>query len=259
MLKMLRFDFYKIFKSKALLSVFIVTLGLAILDPLILFDKTDYSILPSLFYWNCLGFLPITFVVPFVSKDFSSKYIKNVYSSYSFADKIYYILSKVVYIFAMCVIWFLLRFASHSIFTLIRSAAADEKIVFVFVDLLNHPNATLNEFVSNGLFYYFSQMMGCFAEGMLCMFLCVLLKKEYIVIIVVVLYWFVLSGLVYGLIGDTANYFKDNLSIFGMVGGIIGSILQLSMWEITQRVLACLGYSASFTVLGWLSFFKRSY
>lgn len=265
MLKMLRFDFYKIFKSKALLSVFIVTLCLAFLDPalsVLIMDRVYSPFLVDLSRFMFLDFFIFIFVVPFVCKDFSSKYIKNTYSSYSFADKIYYVLSKIVYIFAICVIWFLLRFVSHLIVNLIQSAVLDYKFKFEYYDPgLNY--GTLVVGWSDALYKYFCMLVNCFAKGMFCMFLCMLFKREYIVIVLMVLYWMFLTDLLYGALcsamGQVEGWsFVRNFTIYGMADYLPGDGA-VTMARLTQNTLVSFGYSGVFAVLGWLCFFKRSY
>ena len=253
MLKMLKFDFYKIFKSKALLSVFIVTLCLAFLDPLLfvlIYSGAYLPFLEDLSQWLFLDFFIFIFVVPFVCKDFSSKFIKNTYSTYSFADKIYYVLSKIVYIFAMCVIWFLLRFASHLTIKFIYSAVSNSKFQFENI----HHGAS----VDIGLFKYFCMMINCFARGILCMFLCMLFKREYIVIVLMVLYWMFLTDLIYNALisamGEIEGWtFVKNFTIYGMADQLPGDS-DVAMPRLVQNMLVSFGYSGVFAVLGWLCF-----
>ena len=261
MLKMLRFDFYKIFKSKALLSVFIVTLGLAVLDPLLTVVRRGIYLpfLEELSQWTFLDIMIIIFIVPFVCKDFSSKFIKNTYSSYSFADKIYYVLSKVIYICAVCVIWFLLRFVTHLIINAIQSAVFNCKFEFESF-APNIDNGVLLISAADGLFMYFCVMTICFAKGMLCMFLCMLFKREYIVIILMAIFWFgfvdLLLEVVMGI--DKAKYFIKNFTIYGIESYVVGNG-NISISQMAKFVYVLLGYSGIFTILGWLCFVKRSY
>ena len=257
MLKMLKFDFYKIFKSKALLSVFIVSRCVAFLDPLssALIYKNDASpFLDHISQWMAFEIFIFIFVVPFVCKDFSSKFIKNTYSSYSFADKLYYVLSKAIYIFAICVIWFLLHFASYLICDLIECAI--EKRVFEFVSTLTYSTPWNIE-----LFRYFCLMINCFARGMLCMFLCMLFKREYIVIVLIVLYTFFLNDLLYqGLynaMGEIKGHeFVWNYTIYGMSDRLPGDG-GVKMARLTNNMYVMFGYSFGFIVLSWLCFIAR--
>ena len=56
------------------------------------------------------------FIIPFVTKDFSSKFTKNLVPDYSLSDRIFYVLSKFVYIVAFCVLYMLLQFIVEIIF-----------------------------------------------------------------------------------------------------------------------------------------------
>ena len=86
MLKMLKFDFYKIFKSKMLLSFFIITLCLVFVSPLMfhIASESGDSVYASLYHQSSI-FVGTSwiFIVPFVAKEFSSKYTKNFTANYS--------------------------------------------------------------------------------------------------------------------------------------------------------------------------------
>lgn len=114
MKNILKFDLYKLVKSK---STWIVFVGIMLVH--VLYLACYYSeglrgniavLTPSIGYLNAVDLLLPLFVLLFVGKDFSKGYIKNIYSS---VNKIYYILSKAVIIaisvFAMYIGMFLLE------------------------------------------------------------------------------------------------------------------------------------------------------
>ena len=117
MLKMLKFDFYKIFKSKMLLSFFIIALCTVFVYPIMYFVPyyNDSSVYLDLYYSSSMLMMFLwLFIVPFVTKDFSSKYTKNLFANYSLSDRIFYVLSKFVYIIAFSVLIMLLQYSSTS-------------------------------------------------------------------------------------------------------------------------------------------------
>lgn len=107
----LRFDFYKLIKSRILYIVYIAAFLLAIhgaVDIYFIKSATDYNYLQE--YKNSNSFLTIlvmVFAVLFVVKDYASTYIKNIYPS---INKAWYIISKALYIILFCVLYSALEF-----------------------------------------------------------------------------------------------------------------------------------------------------
>ena len=113
MKNILKFDLYKLVKSKSTWIVFAVTM---VFHAFLLAQYYSFgtmrgsvAVLSSEIEVNAVSYLLPLFVLLFVGKDFSNGYIKNIYSS---VNKIYYILSKAVVIalaaFAMYIGMFLL-------------------------------------------------------------------------------------------------------------------------------------------------------
>lgn len=186
MLKMLKFDFYKIFKSKMLLSFFIITLCLVFVSPLMfhIASESGDSVYASLYHQSSI-FVGTSwiFIVPFVAKDFSSKYTKNFTANYSLSDRIFYVLSKLIYIVAFCVLFMLLQFVVEIIFNYTMGEHCMYKVAGEFTE---GDSFTIGEFYLN----YFVKTLNSIAAGTVLMFLCLLLKKEYIVLIIIVPYIF---------------------------------------------------------------------
>ena len=94
-------------------------------------------------------------------------------------------------------------------------------------------------------------------DGNVVLFLSVLLKKEYIVLIIVLPYLFILSSLLYGavnaLVGDSFSI--EKYTIFG----IDRIVYYSSLKESWSYILTSTCYIAVFFVLSWLVFRKRSF
>jgi len=251
MLKMLKFDFYKIIKSKMLLVFLIVASCFAFINPIITYIINGYK-LGSTFnhIFSGSGILYLIswiFIIPFAAKDFSSKYIKNIYPNFKKSDKFYYVLSKVFYIFIFCLIQTVLAFALEIIFNYIFG----EKCIY---------NPIADDFTKEEVYLkVLCEMLNSVAMGTVYLFLCMLFKNEYIPIIIVLPYIFVLSHLLYGAINSIIDkeFFIEKYTIFG-----VSSILTAGLDSIKSYVyiiMISLGYSVLFTLLSWLMFRKRSY
>ena len=185
MLKQLKFDFYKILKSKTMLFFWILPLLLLLLEPVLFYviQGEKLSVFAQLRSSSSNLFLAvIVFSVLLCAKDISSGYIKNIYT---FSNKLCYILSKVVYLFAFCLTYMIAEFLINTIFN-----------VFTGVCMIYDVNKDL--FPAGSFFLsMFTEALNSTAIGVVCCFLCMLLKKEYIVLIIALLYLFVGSGAVY--------------------------------------------------------------
>ena len=154
----------------------------------------------------------------------------------------------------------MLRFVSHLIVNFIQSAVLNYK--FEFEDFA--PNIDYGPLMvgwSDALYKYFCMLINCFTKCMLCMFLCMLFKREYIVIVLLVLYAFFLNDLLCNtLIEATGDmYVVSSFSIYGMWKVLPGDG-NIKMAQITQNILVMLGYSGVFAVLSWPCFLlRRSY
>ena len=249
MLKMLKFDFYKIFKSKMLLAFFIITLCLVLFQPILTYGGgfNSDSVYSNLY--NASGtfimFMWI-FIIPFAAKDFSSKYTKNLVPDYSVSDRIFYVLSELIYIVAFCVLYMLLQFVVEIIFnyTLGGHCIYDK-----------FDNLTVREFYLN----YFVQTLDVIAAGTVYLFLCLLLKREYIVLIIILPYIFYLGPMLYSLIDSliykhlhintiNINYY----TIFGMCQGISDTEPSNGI-----KISVLLGYMAPFIAGSLLVFAKK--
>ena len=185
MLNALRYDFYKIFKSKALLGVFVSSVCLSFLDALLVgFVYGDTSFGRCLNAPMLVQFLPLVFTVPFACKDFSSKFTKNVFPEYSLKDKICYVLSKAVYIFAVNLIWYVVFFLSYYAFVSVRCHIQNVPFMFECVSY----DGSITTPAWQIIFVYFCVIINAFALEMVLLFLSILMKKEYFVLVFLVLY-----------------------------------------------------------------------
>ena len=220
MLKMLKFDFYKIFKSKIILSFFIIALCTVFLDPIMYHIATESgdSVYASLYN---IGAIPIMtswiFIVPFVTKDFSSKYTKNFAANYSLSDRMFYVLSKLVYIVAFCVLYMLLQFVVEIMFNYTIGEHCMYKVAGQFTD---GDRFTVGEFYLR----YFVWTLNSITVGAVLLFLCLLLKREYIVLIIIVPYLLYFNFMFYSLINSIAvkHFHADeyfDISYYTVFGG----------------------------------------
>ena len=190
------------------------------------------------------GFLWV-FAVPFAAKDLSSNYAKNLVPSYSEKDKIFYILSKVIYIVLFCLAFILLNFLVEIAFNYIFGV----KCIYDPAD-----GITVGEFYLQ----YFCRFWNYAAMGTLFLFLSVLLKKEYIVLIIVLPYLFMLSSMLYRAVNAlVGNGFEiEQYTIFGIDGVFY---YDTSLKEYWFHILMSTCYIVVFSVLSWLVFRKRSF
>lgn len=253
---MLKFDFYKIFKSKIILSFFIIALCTVFLDPIMYHIATESgdSVYASLYN---IGAIPIMtswiFIVPFVTKDFSSRYTKNFTANYSLADRIFYVLSKLVYIVAFCMLYMLLQLVVEIMFNYTIGEHCMYKVAGQFTD---GDRFTVGEFYLR----YFVWTLNSITVGTVLLFLCLLLKREYIVLIIIVPYLFYFNFMFYSLINSIAvkqfhadEYF--DISYYTIFGGEPGGE---KGEPYGGKIAILLGYMAVFIAGSFLVFAKKS-
>ncbi len=264
MLKALRYDFYKILKSKALLGVFVASVCLSFLDALLVgFYYGETCVCRSLSVPMLVQYLPLVFTVPFACKDFSSKFIKNVFPEYSLKDKICYVLSKIVYIFAVNLIWYVVFFLSYCAFVSVRCHVQNVPFVFEYIRY----DGTVAVSASQGIFQYFCVIINAFAVEMVLLFLSVLMKKEYFILVAFILYYF-LSPSMYDAFNEAIGIDEFDASfqriqwftVFGMQYKIRdlppGNENTVSALY-TRSFLISFGYSALFGFLSCLVVAKK--
>ena len=248
---MLKFDFYKIFKSKMLLIFFIITLCTVLVNPLMFSLKNAFSVYSNLFDSTpTLSTVSWLFIVPFVTKDFSSKYTKNFAANYSLSDRIFYVLSKLVYIAAFCVLYMLLQLVVEIIFNYTLGTHCMYKKEG---DMLYQP-----DYFTVGEFYlrYFIWTLNCIAAGTVYLFLCLLLKREYIAIILVLPYIFLCNEfyrIIESLVGKFLHIYTFDMSYYTIFGLDPGDY---SGKEPGIKIAILLGYMALF-IAGSIGIFAK--
>lgn len=249
---MLKFDFYKIFKSKMLLIFFIITLCTVLVNPLMFSLKNAFSVYSNLFDSTpTLSTVSWLFIVPFVTKDFSSKYTKNFAANYSLSDRIFYVLSKLVYIAAFCVLYMLLQLVVEIIFNYTLGTHCMYKKEG---DMLYQP-----DYFTVGEFYlrYFIWTLNCIAAGTVFLFLCLLFKREYIAIIIVLPYIFLCNEfyrIIESLVGRFLHIYTFDMSYYTIFGLDPGDY---SGKEPGIKIAILLSYMAVFIAGSLLVFAKK--
>ena len=258
MLKALHYDFYKIFKSKVLLGVFVASICLSVFDALwvgLHYASTffcEYLSRP-----NVVQYLPLVFAVPFACKDFSSKFNKNVFSEYSLKDKICYVLSKIVYIFAVNLIWYILFFLSYYAFVSLRCHVQNVPFMFEWVSY----DGTLVVSQPEGTIIYFCVIINAFAVEMVLLFLSILMKKEYFVLIVFFLYCELAPSMYYAInkamgIEEFGFCRIQWFTVFGIrneLSGLPFGEKELRIPGYTRSIIISFGYSVLFGFLSCLA------
>ena len=105
MLNVLKFDLYKIVKSKTLRAFWILTALLILLRPLLTYvinKETNISVMGSLRQGGEITLAVVVFACLFSCKDYSSGYVKNLYGN---VKNIEYALSKVICIALFCIVY----------------------------------------------------------------------------------------------------------------------------------------------------------
>lgn len=125
MKNILKFDLYKLVKSKSTWIVLAATLAFHVTFLMTYYNfgsaRGNFAVLNHNLEVNAVSYLLPLFVLLFVGKDFSKGYIKNIYSS---VNKIYYILSKAVIIVISVFTMYIGMFLLDIVFNYIWGAGA---------------------------------------------------------------------------------------------------------------------------------------
>lgn len=186
MIKQLRFDGYKLLHSKTMLGVLIVTMILALVNPLISAITSNDSAFLSLRAMTSSMFANVSavlFVAFFVGADYRSGYVKTIVTRINWAC---YILSKVIYTFAFCILFAFAYQLFFILFTLIGGGK------------IYTPDTI--EARQGGLVYYklLCETVVAFTYGMLVMFVLMTSKSTIAALVVGIVYTF-LSAYFYDL------------------------------------------------------------
>lgn len=250
MLKILRLDFFKVFKSRAMQIFLIFSAVLCFIDPVFAFviHKDNSSVLAAMSNVSILPFPTIIFAVLISAKDYTSGYIKNLYSS---TNKLCYILSKTVLIIVYVLSMYLMILLLSTLFNFTFGA----KVFY-----------RKQDFSVGHFLLELSFMLGfTIALGELAMFLSTVFKNDVIVLIIMILYLIILSSYLYIGINYLVNdvICKNLLTSFdiqkySIVGNIGGSSSNYKVYDIVKNYILIFGYSALFILSSWWALSKRS-
>lgn len=247
MLKILRADGYKLIHSVMMLIYFGVVFLLLFIHPIMILSSTEslYMEILQVGYLNIASTVaPMIFAVLFVGRDFGSGSIKNTYQS---SNKVAYVFSKVIYILAFCVIVELVYFVLMLIFASIGSIQ------------INDPT---NKVPPKVLYLdMFFRVIASFSMGTMSMLLVILLRHEYIVLPIMLVYFFV-SSIIYSMIGSSIG---DDFAIFRYItqysdwvtNEVILMFKSINKINAVRYVANIVFYSSLFTGFSILTMYKR--
>ena len=251
MLNILKYDFYKLTHSKKLKIFYIVAIAVLFVVDSISYISTGsntYSVLSFMrFSYTTICCCSLVFFVPlFIGEDFSSGYIKNIYTNTS---KICYVFSKLIYIIAFCVAMWLAEFIVFSLYVFIFGgkcfvSESDYKYYVYYKYKEECCAAFLTEIFS----MFGIKLLGFIAVGTIMMFFTVLFKNDIIVACVGFAYSFFLSGVITNFLNDKTGVRFEYFLPFGTT--------QITMMIIWQNMLGgsltLIGFSVLFAVFTWL-------
>lgn len=248
MLKMLRADLYKLFKSKILLVLFILMLCSTIIEPLSWMgpqNLNNYSVYSILRSGTALQEFIWLLIVPFAAKDFSSGYVKNFFPSYTKRDKLFYVLSKVAVIFAFCLLYYLVKFAVNVFFVYIANPE----------DWMMYDPAENTFTIGYFYFAYIAGMLNAVAVSSVITVICMLTKKEIFAFLVSLVCIF-LSAFVCRMIDNEVGerYFIEVYTLFAQYNALY--------YSSAEQIAVMLGISVFYIVLsvivGYVILTRRS-
>ena len=237
MLNMIRFDFYKLTHSKILRYVWILPVLMWLLNPvstyIIARSRPSVIELLSISYSAPLDLF--VFAALFGTRDYSSGYMKNIYPA---MNKFYYVASKIIYILIFSIIYVLGQFLVASLFNWLKG------INLIYDPLRDVP---VKEFVLSQTGIVLNRL----AIGAIILSLCMLFKKEYIVIIVVAVYCFLICNLLYdGINLIVGNNFDIRPYTLTAMGSIDSNNLFMDI--ILPKIIVPACYAVIFLPLDWL-------
>lgn len=228
MINTLKYDLYKMVKSKSVWIIFGLFTLLEVFN--LYYSYNQYSI-GEVFDSNTFRIAAMTFSIPifaalFSGKDMSTGYIKNVYSS---VGKFGYILSKVVIIAIFTLITFAFDFLLEIFFNYIMGEG-------IMVD----PQLPLGVYFANRVLMVWAYI----GIGTFIMLLCMLIKNEYVVVVIYLVYvsfamnyFYQLMGIIFSLeiYSDVGNYLPVGIiytinNYLGRTDDSLKCLLMVSIW-----------------------------
>ena len=245
MLNILKFDFYKLTHSKTLKYVFLVSILLCCVNPIIIIIQNNgHSVLSYMFSINILELILLIFVPIFITIDFSNGFIKN---NISYINKFYYVLSKIFYIGVYTLLMFIISFILTAFAILVINGGM----------LYNsYDSFPIGGWIYNRLFF----LGFLFALGLLCMLVSFLIRKNYIVIGAFLIYLSFLSYPFYQLL----NSIKYGITDYMLLGNLdyFSVVREWQMvWttDYTIRLVILIVLIIFTTILSLLCFKKRGF
>ena len=184
MLKQLRFDLYKIVRSRFLQIYFIICASTCILLPLLLnvmlgsYDKTQ-TFIDFIFGQGPFEVFFIIFAILITIKDFSSGFAKNIYMH---VNKFFYVLSKFICIALFVIVLYLLNFIVHFfLFVCFSSAKIYDAKSVKFSEFTIHTLANIFVWTTRA----------CFVS-----FIASIFKNPFLPSVIILVYYFVVAGLI---------------------------------------------------------------
>ena len=266
MLQEIKFDFYKIFKSKSMFFVLIATLIIVTIDiaqDYLEHEFLAYSVLSHMLFADKLS-LPVTlFAVFFCTKDYSSTYIKNVYTN---VNKLKYTLSKIVCLFVFVVVIAIYSFIVDTILSYtigIGEIYIEERYIKPVINGVEYlvVGDSKDFTVDNFFFRYFLHIVQLTAYGMLINLVATLVNNTLTAIITIG--WYFISSTVWGAINSIINIIFElyepnavNLGPYLIVQNVQGI-----PWEsdATILIIRSLIYLVVATLLSWLALSKKEF
>lgn len=187
MLNILKYDFYKIVKSRKMYYFYIFAVFTIFLMILINFFLSESKPSASVMKLSCEIYMMLIvapmFAALLAGLDFSNKYIKNVYTS---VNKYLYILSKVIYLLLFSLAYVFLQILLNWIFGWLVCGG---------LEFLNE-----YEIETGGWKKYFLCIAEYYACGVACgsvsMMIVYLLKKSWLAIVAYFIYWMWIGSIV---------------------------------------------------------------
>lgn len=244
MLKILRFDFYKLIKSWRFRVFFIISVLCCFIMPIEnIVTKSEYSIFEHIYgsadFW--LNILVIVFAF-LLGSDIATEYIKNISNK---TKRCYYVLSKIIYLVAYIVLFNALAFVIEIIFN--KSFGTG-----VFIEETDFRRFSVASFWQDMCMF----MLITLVKGLIVLSFMWTTKRNYIVLIVVLVYALVLNGICMNFL---EKIFKTsairNYAVF------TNAYPCKYKWGISDPVAAMiiyLGYSIISFFVSWLAIAKKN-
>lgn len=210
MLNILKFDFYKTLKSKKIIIALIAGLLWYLFNALIMNRGNIRVSVVNMWLNQSFTVNMLIFSIVFCSSDFSSGYLKNVYSNTS---KLKYVISKTIVLLAFSVATTLITF----LFEILINCIFGPGVIFYTEKMFDAKNIgqadTANFSISAIFATIFTQILGLTTLGLVINLLCILINR-FVVGVGAFLWWGAFSYTFYEFINDLlSKYIKDDYGI----------------------------------------------